>query len=86
MDSQEARSFDTQPLTENGGHSERCLNPFCKAEMTAKSGKKFCSDRCRMDGYVLRRAKAMMDEVGLVEFHGAVMGSLWHILTAPDIR
>jgi hypothetical protein len=28
-----------------------------------------CSDRCRMDRYVLRRAKAMLDEVGIAEFN-----------------
>jgi hypothetical protein len=33
--------------------------------MTGKQGKKFCCDRCRMDGYVLRRVKAMLDEVAL---------------------
>jgi hypothetical protein len=65
-------SFHSEPLTENGAHSERCLNPFCKVEMQAKSGKKYCCDHCRMDGYVLRRAKAMMDEVGLIEFHERV--------------
>jgi hypothetical protein len=31
--------------------------------------KLFCSDRFRMDRYVLRRAKAMLDEVGIVEFN-----------------
>jgi hypothetical protein len=56
------------PLTETAGHSERCLNPFCQVEMEAKSGKKFCCDRCRMDGYVLRRAKELMDRVGVVRF------------------
>jgi hypothetical protein len=30
---------------------------------------RYCCDRCRMDGYVLRRAKAMIDEVGIVEFN-----------------
>jgi hypothetical protein len=28
-----------------------------------------CSDLCRMDHYVLRRARAMLDEVGIVEFN-----------------
>jgi hypothetical protein len=62
-------SLANEPLTVNGGHSERCANPFCNAPMTAKSGKKYCSDHCRLDGYVLRRAKAMLDEVGIVEFN-----------------
>ena len=30
--------------------------------------KKFCSDRCRLDGYVLRRANAMVEELGAVAF------------------
>jgi hypothetical protein len=37
--------------------------------MAGKHGKKSCSDRCRMDGYVLRRAKAMLAEVGVIQFH-----------------
>jgi hypothetical protein len=28
-----------------------------------------CSDRCRMDRYVLRRARAMLEEVGIVELN-----------------
>ena len=35
-----------------------------------------CSGRCRMDRYVLRRARAMLDEVGIVEFNA--------ICAAPD--
>lgn len=69
MSRQEARSFEDEPLTVNGGQSERCLNPFCKGPMTARTGKKFCRDRCRTDGYVLRRAKAMVAEVGIIEFN-----------------
>jgi hypothetical protein len=42
--------------------------------MTAKSGKKSCSDRCRMDRYVLRRAKAMIAEVGIIEFNEMLEG------------
>lgn len=37
--------------------------------MNAKHGKKFCCDRCRMGGYVLRRAKTMLEEVGIMEFN-----------------
>jgi hypothetical protein len=43
--------------------------------MIGKHGKKFCTDRCRMDGYVLRRAKAMIQEVGIIEFHKRVDGA-----------
>ena len=69
MSHQVARSFAVEPLTVNGGQSERCGNPFCKGPMTARSGKKSCCDRCRMDRYVLRRAKAMIAEVGIIEFN-----------------
>jgi len=30
---------------------------------------RYCSDRRRMDSYVLRRAKAMLAEVGIVELN-----------------
>src|SRR5687767_7500465 len=67
-----------EPLTEFQGHPERCSNPFCDAPMAAKnkhaSIKLACSDRCRMDRYVLRRAKAMLDEVGIVEFDAILQG------------
>ena len=62
-------TFNSEPLTVNGGHSERCANPFCQSDMTARTGKKSCCDRCRMDRYVLRRAKAMVAEVGIIEFY-----------------
>ena len=39
--------------------------------MDAKQGKKFCSN-----GYVLRRAKAMLDEVGIVEFNAILQKPL----------
>jgi hypothetical protein len=65
-------SFVSEALTEFQGHPERCSNPFCDAPMATKNKhapvKLFCCDRCRMDGYVLRRARAMLDEVGIVEF------------------
>jgi hypothetical protein len=60
-------AFDTEPLTQSLGHSERCANPFCNHAVGAKG--RYCSDRCRMDGYVLRRAKALLHEVGLIEFY-----------------
>jgi hypothetical protein len=69
----EAQSFGGEPLTKLQRHPERCSNPFCDAPMTAKNKhapvKLFCCDRCRMDSYVLRRAKQMLYEVGIVEFN-----------------
>ena len=67
MTSIDAQSCASEPLTGNPDSSGRCGNPFCQhGSMNAKHGKKFCSDRCRLDGYVLRRAKAMVDEFGIV--------------------
>ena len=69
----DAQSCAAQPLTEFQGHPERCSNPFCNAPMATKNKhapvKLFCCDRCRMDGYVLRRARAMLDEIGAVQFN-----------------
>ena len=69
----DAQSCRAQPLTEFQGHPQRCSNPFCDAPMAAKNKhapvKLFCCDRCRMDGWVLRRARAMLDEVGIVELN-----------------
>jgi hypothetical protein len=84
--------FDNEPLTADHDTSQRCSNPFCHVPITAKQGNKFCSDRCRMDGYVLRRAKIMIDEVGIVastRFHRilnmALDDCIWRALIAPLI-
>jgi hypothetical protein len=66
------QSLDNKPLTQSLGHSQPCANPFCKGVVIkSPRGKhgRYCSDRCRMDGHVLRRARAMLDEVGIVEFN-----------------
>jgi hypothetical protein len=57
----------SEALTLNGGPS--CASPFCEgtARQIRKHGR-YCSDRCRMDGYVLRRARMLMDQVGIIEF------------------
>jgi hypothetical protein len=69
----DAQSCVNEPLTEFQGHPERCSNPFCDSPMAAKNKhapvKLVCSNRCRMDRYVLRRARRMLDEVGIVEFN-----------------
>ena len=69
----DATSLDDRALTQSIGHSHPCGNPFCKGVVEIKSPKgkhgRYCSDRCRMDGYVIRRAKAMLAEVGIVEFN-----------------
>ena len=69
----DAQTCGIQPLTEFQAHPQRCSNPFCDAPMAAKNKhapvKLACSDRCRMDRYVLRRAQAMLEEFGIVEFN-----------------
>jgi hypothetical protein len=60
-------------LTQLNGHSQRCANPSCDAVVKIKSprGKhgRYCSTDCRMDGYALRRAKALLAKVGIIRFH-----------------
>jgi hypothetical protein len=51
---------------------QRCGNPFCDKQREIKPrGKdgRYCSVHCRMDGYALRRAKALLDKVGIIKFH-----------------
>ena len=65
-------SVQDDALTQLNGHSLRCGNPFCAVERVIKArGKhgRYCSSRCRLDGYVLRRAKVLLDSVGIVEFN-----------------
>jgi hypothetical protein len=58
-----------------GGHSQRCANPFCDKQdkqMEIKprgKHKRYCCDQCRMDGYVLRRARELLGKVGIIKFH-----------------
>jgi hypothetical protein len=42
--------------------------------MDARHGKRFCSDRCRLDGWALKRAKALIAQVGIVEFNMILRG------------
>ena len=48
---------------------ERCSNLFCDgtARKSRKHGR-YCSDKCWMDGYSLRRVKALLNKVGVMEF------------------
>jgi hypothetical protein len=67
----------SEPLTANLDSSERCTNrPFCKSPVISRPGKKYCSDRCRLDGHILRRAREMVDEIGIVEFNDILQGTL----------
>ena len=62
----------TTALTQLNGHSHRCANPFCAGPVKIKSARgkhgRYCSSPCRMDGYALRRAKALLDCVGIIRF------------------
>jgi hypothetical protein len=69
-------SLVSEPLTANLDSSERCANRPFKSPVITRPGKKYCSDRCRLDGYVLRRARAMLDEVGIVELNAILQRTL----------
>jgi hypothetical protein len=63
----------TTALTQLNRQSQSCANPFCKAPFNIKSprGKheRYCSAPCRMDDYALRRAKVLLNRVGIIWFH-----------------
>jgi len=69
------RSCDSEPLTTSSVESDRCQNPFCKSIIEPlpdgyrRTARRYCSDRCKLDGYALRRAKALLDKVGILRFH-----------------
>jgi hypothetical protein len=75
MTSTDPVSCVSQSLTTSNRHSGRCQNPFCLVSIEPledgwrRTERRYCSNPCRMDGYVLRRAKAMLAEVGIVQFH-----------------
>jgi hypothetical protein len=41
MNRNSAIVFDREPLTDNGGHSDRCANPLCRKEMSALNSRRF---------------------------------------------
>lgn len=68
-----------QSLTTSSGHSERCQNPFCNVPIDPlpngdwrRTPRKFCSSRCKIDAFALRRVKRMIDRVGIAEFNRVV--------------
>ncbi len=50
------------------GVSEKCFNPLCENPVVthpkAIHPRRFCSDRCRMDHWVLRRVAEMLSPLG----------------------
>lgn len=75
--SAKARSCARTALTHTQNDFERCANPFCDKERKIKPrGKhgRYCSPQCRMDVYMLKRAKAMLNRVGIVNFFSILEG------------
>lgn len=68
MTSTEPAKCASEPLTAEQTAFSPCANPFCNTPTTVRTGKRYCSDRCRMDGYALRRAREMLNKVGVVRF------------------
>ena len=75
MSSAALRSCVVQSLTTSSAQSDACQNPFCKSVIERlpdgwrRTKRRYCSNRCKLDGYTLRRVKALFNEVGIIEFH-----------------
>jgi len=69
------RSCAIKSLTTSSGQSDTCQKPFCKSIIEAlpdgwrRTKRRYCSNRCKLDGYALRRAKALLAKVGISTFH-----------------
>ena len=69
------QSCVVQSLTTSSGHSGKCGNPFCNSIIEPlpdgwrRTKRRYCSNRCKLDGYALRRAEALLNCVGIVRFH-----------------
>jgi hypothetical protein len=68
-----ATACEIKPLTTSSEHF--CRNPFCKARIEPladgwrRTKRLYCSGRCKVDGYALRRARALLNKVGILKFH-----------------
>jgi hypothetical protein len=72
MTSADPRTCARTALTHVQNDFEWCTNPFCDKQREIKPrGKhgRYCSPPCRMDGYALRRVKALLNKVGIIRFH-----------------
>ena len=75
MSSAAIQSCAVQSLTTSSGHSGKCGNPFCNSIIEPlpygyrRTARRYCSNRCKLDGYALRRAKALLAKVGISTFH-----------------
>lgn len=71
MSSAQPAKCVTTALTHIRIDSGRCANPFCDRQREIKPrGKhgRYCSPKCRMDVWALKRAKALRNQVGVVDF------------------
>jgi hypothetical protein len=67
----------SESLTANFDSSEWCANrPFCKSAVISRPGKKYCSDRCSLDGHILRRAREMVDDIEIVELNAILQRTM----------
>ena len=75
MSSAAARSCVVQSLTTSSGQSDACGNPFCNSIIEPlpdgyrRTARRYCSNPCKLDGYALRRAKVLLNRVGIIRFH-----------------
>jgi hypothetical protein len=75
MSKAEAQSCVIQSLTTSNGHSDKCGNPFCDSIIEPlpdgwrRTARRYCSDRCKLDGYALRRVRLLVAKVGIVQFN-----------------
>ena len=60
------RSCAIKSLTTSSGQSDTCQKPFCKSIIEAlPDGWRMTKRRwCKLDGYALRRAEALLNRVG----------------------
>jgi hypothetical protein len=63
-------------VTTSSGHSQRCANPFCHTVIEPmihgrwrRTKRRFCSDSCKYDYHAVKRTKALLNRVGIAEFH-----------------
>ncbi len=75
MSHAESQACRSQSLTTSSGQSNACGNPFCKAlieplpEGYRRTARRYCSNRCKLDCYALRRVAAIISQVGRVRFY-----------------
>ena len=75
MSSAALQSCVVQSLTTSSRQSGKCGNPFCESiieplpEGYRRTERRYCSNPCKLDGYALRRVKALLNKVGIIRFH-----------------